>query len=425
MGTVTTTHNSSIDEALQGKKRRAVQLLGQLERNQGQPTFTGRMTLDQFVELSVVHNKRWAEGAGESLDSVTQRDIIEAHAAGLALFMLQGLLAATRDRARHGGVTEEVITEIERLQDHLGRGAHYGLPQVTLVLPTEPECESIQESSGETVATRLFLMAGTLFAVADGQHRREAAWRVRDFLTELVKGRRVPKAKFIPDAGIQDQQLSNDQLEAWTQVQETFRSWTVVAYEAHIGLTVDQARQMFTNYNCHVKPVRPDLNLQFDQSNPINRFAKEWLKPMLETTEAPLLDLRQLGSVNGLLFLGKTSIKTVPYNVQSCVPTAKEFWTSLMQSPDWAKKNGTFIHDVPVIKGLAKAWFMVFLARRKNKLDKAAALRKYLRETAFGSDWIDTVPGLRGLTIPGDKEQTRFSPAHNEIVPKIVNHILG
>jgi hypothetical protein len=420
---LTETRATSINDALKQGRQRAVTLLGQLERNQGQPTFTGRMTLEQFADLTVVHNRRWAEDAGETMDIVTQREIIDAHANGLAVFMLQGLVAATSSRGLDDGLSPRTLSELEKVQDTVGRSAHYGLPPVTLVLQGEPEIHQIRDAGGEPIAARLYIPAGKLFIVADGQHRREAARRVREFLTELIASRRPPRhAKFYPAT---EEPLTGDEMEAWVAVQDTFRSWTVVAYEAHIGLTVDQARQMFTNYNCYVKSVKADLNLSFDQSNPINTFAKEWLKPHIEESSGPPLDLRQMASINGLLFLGKTTIKSAPYNVAALLPSAREFWEAVMVKPDWSR-DGSLFREVPVLKGLAKAWFMVFLARRNNQLAKADKLRNYIRRTSFDAAWLASVPGLRDLTIPADTEAgVRFSPAHNEIVTRIVNHILG
>jgi hypothetical protein len=421
---LTETRASSINEALKAGRQRAITLLGQLERNQGQPTFTGRMTLEQFADLTVVHNRRWAEDAGETMDIVTQREIIDAHANGLAVFMLQGLIAATSARGADDGFTPKTLAELEKLQDTIGKSAHYGLPPVTLVLQGDPEIHTIKDAGGEPIAARLFIPAGRLFIVADGQHRREAARRVREFLTELIANRRPPKsAKFYPAT---EEPLTGDEMEAWVAVQDTFRSWTVVAYEAHIGLTVDQARQMFTNYNCYVKSVKADLNLTFDQSNPINTFAKVWLKPRLEQSGGPVFDLRQMASINGLLFLGKSTIKSAPYNTTSLEASAREFWDLVTSRSDW-KNSDTLVREVPVLKGLAKAWFMVFLARRNNQLAKAERLRSYIRRTKFDTAWIDSVDGLRDLTIPSDDRELglRFSPSHNEIVSRMVDSILG
>src|SRR5262249_17502716 len=153
-----------------------------------------------------------------------------------------------------------------------------------------------------------------------------------------------------------------------------------ISYEAHIGLSVDQARQMFTNYNCYVKSVKTDLNLAFDQSNPINAFAKEWLKPNLERSGGPSLDLRQMASINGLLFMGKTTIKSAPYNVVELRPSAQEFWDTVLHQREWVRE-GSLLREVPVLKGLAKAWFMVFLARRNNQLPKAEKLRNFVRKS--------------------------------------------
>src|SRR5207245_6557919 len=138
--------------------------------------------------------------------------------------------------------------------------------------------------------------------------RLEAARRVRELLNGTIANRRAPRKSRIYPAV--DAPLSAEDTDGWIAVQETFRSATLISYEAHIGLSVDQARQLFTNYNCHVKPVKADLNLSFDQANPINQFGKT-LTSQLPTNgggNQPIFDLRQLAAINGLLCLGKTTI---------------------------------------------------------------------------------------------------------------------
>jgi hypothetical protein len=419
---------TTVAEALRTGRHRPIVLTGQLDWNQGRPTFTGRMSLEQFADLTVVHNRKWAAEAGiESIDIVTQREIIDAHANGLAAFMLQGLVSATIVRSHSDESLAGLLPALEAIQDRVGRSAHYGLPQVTLVLQSEPEVSTITDANSEVVAARLILPAGRLFVVADGQHRREAARRDREFLNHVIANRRVPRGiKFYPS---QDTPLTNEEVDAWVAVQDTFRSWTQVSYEAHIGLTVEQARQMFTNYNCHVKPVKADLNLTFDQSNPINHFGKTWVQEQIDANTSrsngqPVFDLRQLAAINGFLFLGKTAISSAPYNVDQMLPVAKEFWTSVFQSSDW-NREGTLLREVPVLKGLAKAWFYVFLAKRNNQFAKAERIRSYICRTVFDKEWVESVPGLSEHTVATDSELGfRFSPAHNDIVALIVAHAL-
>jgi hypothetical protein len=413
-----------VAEALRRQRQKGVVLVGYLELNQGLPTFTGRMSLEQFCDLTVVHNRKWAEEAGESLDIVTQREIIDAHANGLATFMLQGLTAATIARAKEAGYPQSQIDRLEAIQDRVGKSEHYGLPQVTLVLPGEPDNVESVEVASETVAARLTLPTGKLFVVADGQHRREGARRVRDFLIEVNSTRRTPKSSKIYPA--QDAPIGMEEAEAWVSIYETFRAWSYISYEAHLGLSVSQARQMFTNYNCHVKPVKQDLNLEFDQSNPINRFGKAWLHPQIEaaTDGKSPLDLRQLASINGFLFLGKTSIKSAPFDIGGLEARAKEFWTYVLQTPEW-KREGSLLREVPVLKGLAKAWFYVFTAKRNSRLAKAEMLRAYIRKTKFDGEWMESVPGLVVHTVPTEDGGFRFSPAHNDIVSLIVAHAFG
>lgn len=410
--------------ALRLSRPRSVSLLGQVDENQGRMTFTGRMTLDQFCDLTVVHNRKWAESAGASMDTVTQREIIDAHANGIALFMLQGLVATTIQHIESGEVEAPtgVLETLKRIQQRIGTTAHYGLPQATFVLQDTPSFRHIKDEDGNVIASRLLLAAGKYFSVADGQHRRDAARRVREFLHYVIGNRRTPKgSKFYP---AEDAPLSTDEVEAWILVQETFRSSTVIAYEAHLGLSIDEARQLFTNYNCHVKPVKAETNLEFDQSNPINVFAKTWLQPLLEDHDGPELDLRQLGAINGFLFLGKTSIKQAPYDIAHVIVHAKRFWELITSTAEW-KREDSALREVPVLKGLAKSWFMVFLAKRNNKAARADALRNYITSTTFDNAWMEAVPGLKEHTVATPEGGWRFSPAHNDIVGAIQRHAVG
>lgn len=404
-------------------RSRATMLLGQADFNQGRLTFSGRLTLEQFCDVTVVHNRRWADDAGLSFDSVTQREIVDAHANGLALFILQGLIDATLRRAPQDELPEGLISALHRISARIGATTHYGLPQVTLVLADEPEVRTIKDQDGIAVAWKMLLPSGKLFSVADGQHRREATRRVRDFLLHVISNRRTPKSqKFYP---AEDAPLAIDEVEAWVAIHETFRTTSVIAYEAHLNLSINEARQLFTNINCHVKPVKADLNLVFDQSNPINSFAKEWLQPLIIERGADVdLDLRVLGSINGFLFLGKTSIRQAPFDIAPHVARAREFWSLVTSLPEW-KTAGSHLHDVPVLKGLAKAWFMVYLARRNSKAGKASLVHAYIKNTRFDDAWIESVPGLKTHTVPGQEGQLRFSAAHNEILALVLKHALG
>jgi len=410
-------------DLLRSGKQRSIALLGQLDRNQGLPTFSGRLTFEQFADLTVVHNRKWANDAGESVDIVTQREIIESHANGIATFILQGLVAATITRAHENGFPASAIQTLEAIQDRVGRSAHYALPPVTMVLREIPDVQSITDGNGEALAARVILPAGKLFVVADGQHRREAARKVREFLNDVIGNQRTPKhVKFFP---AHDAPQTADQIDAWVAIQETFRSWTMVAYEAHLGLDVGQARQMFTNYNCNVRPVKAATNLEFDQANPINRFAKEWLveRVGLASGAEGLYDLRQLSSVNGFVFLGKTSIRNAPFDLETIEPKAKEFWTTVLGTDEW-KRQGTLLREIAVLKGLAKSWFYVFIAKRMSRLAKAPQLREYIRTTRFDAEWATSVDGLADHTVATEDGGIRFSPAHNDIVARIVAHTL-
>lgn len=428
----------NIAEALRETQQRRVSLVGALGLNQGRPTITGRLSLEALVDLSVVHNKRWIADAGESIDLVTQRELKESHVTGLAIFILQGLVDATIRRVREQpAFPSQTLMALNRIADRLGCGnqvdegkrdaGHYGIPQFTFVLPETEDLDVTQfrDQNGEMIAARYFLPAGRLFVTADGQHRREAARRVREFLTETIANRRTPKNQKFYSA--EDAPLSADEVDAWVLVQETFRSYSTVSYEVHLNLTVPQARQMFTNFNAKVLPVKPDLNLEFDSANPINQFGKQEVVAQLPKTAdgKPILDLRQVAAINGFLFLGKSSIKQAPYNVDLLKPKAREFWTTVFQSVDWRRPD-SYLREVAILKGLAKAWFYVHFARRNRHPGRDRTLREYIRTTKFDNAWVEEVPDLKLFVIQtaGGGGSIRFQPAHNEIVACIVDHVI-
>ncbi|HVN27213.1 MAG TPA: hypothetical protein VMT64_01935, partial [Candidatus Binataceae bacterium] len=154
----------------------------------------------------------------------------------------------------------------------------------------------------------------------------------------------------------------------------------------------------------------------------------DWVQEQIATSGTPrgiALDLRELASIHGFLFLGKTTIKSAPYDVEAILPIAREFWTTVLKTREW-REEYSLIHEVPVLKALAKAWFYVFIARRNQQRDKAEQLRSYIRRTEFNGQWMESVPGLKAHTVPAEGQfGFRFSPAHNDIVARIVEHILG
>ena len=99
-------------------------------------------------------------------------------------------------------------------------------------------------------------------------------------------------------------------------------------------------------------------------------------------------------------------------------------WELIVSTPEWSRTDSR-IREVAVLKGLAKAWFMVYLARRNSRLPRANRLIQYIAETRFDDAWMESVPGLKEHTVPSDEGGWRFSPAHNDIVGAIVRHVVG
>lgn len=408
-------------DALKHLRSRHTMLKGTLERNQGRVTFSGRMTLEQLVETTTVHNRAWADAADvqDAAAQVTQREIQSAHATALTYFLLQGVATATLARLEEDSL--QVPALLRSVVSRLSPPSSVAIPPVTLVLSDMPEIVS------ERYTTSLALPAGTLFLVADGQHRREAARRLRDLFTEVIASGAVPKsaAPFL-GGGIEPGALTEDLLDVFVSLQDTFRAWTFVAYEAHLGLNVAEMRQLFINYNYHAKPVSAELSLSFDESHPLNVFNKGLQESLRSARSGLDISLRQLATITGLAVMGRPNMRRMPRDPQEATDAAEQFWTLIRTAKDF-KRPESLLRSIPVMKGLAKAYWVAFRAPGRFRAEAGSKrdLRATLKTTTFDKAWLMSLSGMRDLAKPQPDGSMKFSPAHNEIVAKIVASVLS
>lgn len=407
-------------DALRQTRARQLLLTGTLERNQGRPTFTGRMTLEQLVETTTVHNQAWADTASlvDAETRIMQRDIQSSHAVGLTYFLLQGVTAATLQRMEEA--QQPISQSLRDLYTRLSPPSSVAIPPVTLVLQEMPEVVTTGTS------TSLALSAGTLFLVADGQHRREAARRLRDIFQTVISTGVLPRQAAVLGGGLEIGPVEPERLDAFIALQETFRSWTYIAYEAHLGLSVAETRQLFINYNYHAQPVSADLSLSFDESHPLNVFNKVLQRTLAETRVPMEVTLRQLATITGLAVMGRPNMRRTPRDVEAALDAADRFWSMVRTSKDF-RRDGTLLRALPVLKGLAKAFWVVHRAPTRFRAPQSAArvLRTTIKTTVFDDAWLFAIPGMRDLARVTDDKRIAFSPAHNEIIGKIVGAILG
>lgn len=170
----------------------------------------------------------------------------------------------------------------------------------------------------ETAGFRVFLSERHILWVVDGQHRRHAADLVMTFLKQVRQtGKYLCKgAVLFADKG---KQVPEDEMLVWNEAYEAARSFATLTVEVHLGLNIDQERQLFHDLNRLAKKVDSSLVFQFDGSNPITLFIKNRLAGELDITvtdseakdwseDSGALVLKDVVAINATAFLNKGNV---------------------------------------------------------------------------------------------------------------------
>jgi len=218
--------------------------------------------------------------------------------------------------------------------------------------------------------------------VIDGQHRRFALELVFDFLKEIKLKHEYPKRPnlFPHEKG---ETMPADELAVWMDVFDVARTSCRVMVEVHLGLNVDQERQLFHDLNSLGKKIENSLAFAFDSSNPINLFIKDELiegtlinaqvveKDIVDWHNDPgAISWKDLTAINAILFLNKTNINGAqPARVDERKELSREYWeaVNLIESfgqPQARKK--TVAAQPVVLKAFAKLVYDFAFGRDRN-----------------------------------------------------------
>jgi hypothetical protein len=248
-------------------------IMTQIAHNMGNRTFLMSLPMKSFYDRSMVANER-----GKNGDAVAQRPLNVAHAVKLAKYMLKGLIhAATFKREIEKKEKSEYLQELER---NLGKQPYVSMqPVVCNLRDINPQLNNLRgervlaAGTGETVGFKVWLSQNHLLYVVDGQHRRKAMELLFDFLNNATSSQALGNKNnlLLPMKG----ELSSGIVTALQEVQQVANTFATVQIECHLGLDVDQERQLFHDLNNLSKKVEASLALQFDNSNPVNVYIKE------------------------------------------------------------------------------------------------------------------------------------------------------
>jgi hypothetical protein len=348
--------------------------------NLGHRTFIALIPMKDFYAMSKVANERQPDGT-----PATQRPLNEAHATGLAKYILRGMIAAAIEYRRNFHKPESLA--LHELQRVMGPQTYMSLQPIVANLRTvEPGGAGIEgkrmECDGETACFKVFLGQRDMLYVIDGQHRRYAMDLVFEFLTEIRLNRKYPRKPKLFEGNFKET-IPTDVLAAWDECDEVARGFSKIAVEIHLGLGVREEQQLFHDLNNLAKKVERSLALKFDSANPVNQFIQNELLPhILDWDDVVDGDqsnwakdtgrwtFRDLAATNAILFLNKTSIASAtPADVEDKYAVACRMWGAIANVPGFGKpgaKANTVLAQPGVVKAIAKLVYDLGFGRRRD-----------------------------------------------------------
>lgn len=433
--------------------------------NLGHRVFTMSVPFRKFADISAVANNRDA-------GPVAQRPLDENHAKKLAVYMVKGLVAAAK--MKRIVQKKDVTLAFDSILQKLGDQPYFSLqPLVCNIRDIPPGGNGVggirgfrlETSMGETAAFKIFISERHILWVVDGQHRRHAADLAMTFLDQVRQSGRYPGkgAVLFVDKG---QAVSEDEMVVWNEAYEAARSYATLTVEVHLGLVVEQERQLFHDLNRLGKKVDASLAFQFDGSNPITHFIKRNLVSDLgiPVTESEAKDwsedtgalvLKDVVAINAIAFLNKGNVSgATPAVIEPRESSVIEMWHRITEIPNFGdnrSREKTVAAQPVVLKALAKLTYDLNFNNRRAE-DAGEQFRKLLDEVP-NIDFSHSNPmwnyygmsegerldaGIEGLVefLPADDgtvanrdigskqgEFMRFGAKHNDIFPILADMI--
>jgi hypothetical protein len=409
--------------------------------NLGHRVFTLSIPFRKFHDISDVANDR-------DVGPVAQRALDPAHAKKLAAYMIKGLVSAAM--LRREALGKEVPPAFGDILKSLGGQPYFSIQPLVCNIRNVPlggigaqgiRGIRLETTSGETAAFRVFLSERHVLWVIDGQHRREGADMTMKFLEQVRTSGKYPGKGSPVQLPDRDKEVSEGDMLVWNEAYDAARSYATLSIEIHLGLDIDQERQLFHDLNRLTKKVDPSLALQFDTSNPIAQFIKNVLACELVlhlifqevkewSQDKGELVLKDIVAVNAIAFLNKGNIAgATPAVVEPRQPDVLRMWEKISEIPDFGcefAKERTIAAQPVVLKALAKiSYDLKFSNRRPENGD---ALFEQFLEGIPKVDFSHNNPVWRYYTMTSDERSAARVAALSGYLPAddpSVNRDLG
>jgi len=367
--------------------------------NMGNRTISITLPMEKFREISAIANEARII-AGDEKGGIAQRPLDEAHAKKIAVYMLRGLLVALK--ANFLTDNEDIPEELEDFLAELGESPYQGLQPFTANIRNCASGGDDLDLEKRGSAYILHLLQGQILWVVDGQHRRYGYNLLTDWLDDVLMTGRYPSPRkgglYIPDGREDTPELSAVELAIWGRVYQMAKAHCTVDVTVHLGLSIDQERQLFHDLNNLGKKVEPSIAQAFDQANPINIFIRRVLegeqilgdakivnegskkggkKPIAELTTDGSIIRDDLVIANSLLFAGMTNPAGI-HNSKIDQDLGRRFWGAISLQPYFAQagwQENTLLAQPTMIKALAQLVYNFNGSREANSVNLEILLK--------------------------------------------------
>lgn len=349
--------------------------------NLGHTTLMANMPIKEFFSISSVANIETVDP-----EEVAQRALDIHHAKNLAIYMLKGLIRCAETKLKANGIATPA--RVSAIIDYFGTAPYFAVQPIVANIRNVPfgggkahdlKTKAVKADDGTIVCTKVVLEypKHTLWVI-DGQHRRVGMGLIFDFLEEVLQRKVYPKSGQPHSPFKADNDIPNtDEIGFWTEC-ELMAQKCSVAVELHLGLDVQQEKQLFYDLNQLGKKVGKGLAGSFDSANPVNLFIKRIEQELgLKVTEDDTVDLKiddgriprkDVVAVNQVLLLNNRSVKHVNHSdIEPKIEDAINFWTAILLIKDFGQigaRAKTVASQSPVLKALAKVYYDVAFNKR-------------------------------------------------------------
>ena len=357
-------------------KRRYLAVLG---NNLGFDNLNLTIRLTDLHSQTFVYNPSTADADEE----VAQRNLDPGHARGLGLYALAAAIKKVLETyAEEGRVLSEDMKAVRAMiGPQTARGTYSLVANVRSGVTLNGLEFTPLDLQGAAVAGSPYTITvpDEIWALLEGQHRREG-WHLADrWLTHVDQYGRYPTAKDgIPTFFGMKGGIPTAMIEFWRDVRRAYSQFTVTV-QLYLGLTIEQERQLFSDFNSKGRLVKSDITYQYDRGNPIVNYMHDQLVAMDlvrgddDEPTGGRLTLTEAAGICSIAFINRTNPKgALPNLVEERASVVSDMFRAIEGVSGFGSPDESVINQVVVQKAVAKLVYDLSWARSKSDEEREA-----------------------------------------------------